>query len=328
MLSTRSFTAAAMLLVLAGCEQSMLDYRNAELSNGMIYEANENKPFTGLVTNLPGSALPADRAMNNFIGRTQSYMTPLERRSHAFNLASVVCDSDVKNGDLTGVTSCYTPNSRTKRFTAVYSESQLDGNAEVYAADGSTYIYKGAFRAGEAHGRQEFYKLSTGELLERSFAVDGKLDGLHERWDVATGALVYRAEADNGTFIGTAETWRNDGLKLSETPWVGGMVQGTFRTWDKDTGNLSEESTFVSGVRQGPIKLWRSDGTLSSEGIMRPDGILERASASDHVGSHPPSEDCVDLWIEAFREDVGEEALINNEQLSEWSSWCDNGQRP
>lgn len=325
MLYMRATITAAVLFTLSGCDAPTLDYRNAEISNGMIYESNENIPFTGLLTNLPGTALPANRPLQNFIGKTLEGLTPQEHRANAFN---VLCDSKVKDGYLTGTASCYTPNSRIKRFTAQYNEGQLDGNVAIYAADGSTPLYKGVFKADVPHGLHEFYQLGTGALLERSSAINGKLDGLHERWDATTGALVYRAEADNGAYIGTAYTWRNDGLKLSETPWKDGKINGIVRAWDKDTGNLIEESTFVNGVRQGPIKLWRSDGTLSREGIMRPNGTFEPTSTAGQTVSHSPSPDCVDLWIEAFRAEVGDDAMINNEQLGEWEEWCANGQRP
>lgn len=325
MLYTRSIIAAAVLITLSGCNKPTLDYRNAEISNGMIYENNENTPFTGLVTNFPESSLPPNLTRVNFLRKALGGMTPQEQRANAYN---VICDSNVKNGYLTGETNCYTLNSRLKRFTLNYSGGQLDGNAAAYAANGSTYLYKGGFKADKPHGRQEFYKLSTGELLERFFAINGTYDGLHERWDPTTGTLIYRAEADNGTYIGTTYEWRNDGLMLGETPWEDGKVHGTVRVWDKETGNLSAEVAYVNGIRLGSQKRWASDGRLISEGTMGPDGLFTPTSTTGYTESHSPSPDCVDLWIDAFRAEAGEEAMINNEQLGEWESWCENGQRP
>src|SRR5690606_13304807 len=209
MLYMRATITAAVLFTLSGCDAPTLDYRNAEISNGMIYESNENIPFTGLLTNLPGTALPANRSLQNLIGRTLEGLTPQEHRANAFN---VLCDSKVKDGYLTGTASCYTPNSRIKRFTAQYNEGQLDGNVAIYAADGSSYLYKGSFRKDKQHGTQELYKLGTGALLARWSSLDGKADGVHEEWDATSGVLIHRSEAKNGTTIGVTKTWGSDGL--------------------------------------------------------------------------------------------------------------------
>ncbi|EPW8810489.1 toxin-antitoxin system YwqK family antitoxin [Pseudomonas aeruginosa] len=40
------------------------------------------------------------------------------------------------------------------------------------------------------------------------------------------------------------------------------------------------------------------------------------------------SDNCLEAWISAFREEVGEDALIVSEQLSEWESWCSEGRLP
>ncbi|MDT4812126.1 hypothetical protein FQZ97_450790 [compost metagenome] len=40
------------------------------------------------------------------------------------------------------------------------------------------------------------------------------------------------------------------------------------------------------------------------------------------------SESCIDSWITAYRNETGEDALVNREQLDEWDDWCKEGKAP
>ena len=42
-----------IFLFLAGCSKETIDFRNAEVSNSKVYKQGEDKPFTGIVTNVP-----------------------------------------------------------------------------------------------------------------------------------------------------------------------------------------------------------------------------------------------------------------------------------
>jgi len=42
----------------------------------------------------------------------------------------------------------------------------------------------------------------------------------------------------------------------------------------------------------------------------------------------PSTENCVDAWINAFREEMGEDSIIVGEQLDEWKDWCSEGKQP
>ncbi|MCQ4311067.1 hypothetical protein NAV33_04040 [Pseudomonas stutzeri] len=39
-------------------------------------------------------------------------------------------------------------------------------------------------------------------------------------------------------------------------------------------------------------------------------------------------EKCQTLWISAYRAELGEEAMVNAEQLDEWNNWCIEGKTP
>lgn len=47
--------------------------------------------------------------------------------------------------------------------------------------------------------------------------------------------------------------------------------------------------------------------------------------------SEPSSNDtdqCVDHWVDAYRKDAGEDAVVTQDQLDEWTGWCKEGKQP
>lgn len=57
-------------------------------------------------------------------------------------------------------------------------------------------------------------------------------------------------------------------------------------------------------------------------------GLTGDQSVSSVSSSVLNSDDCLGLWISAYREEVGQDAMIGSEQLGEWRSWCEEGKRP
>jgi hypothetical protein len=60
----------------------------------------------------------------------------------------------------------------------------------------------------------------------------------------------------------------------------------------------------------------------------------DEAAASQNLAdlkaalSEPSSDDtdqCVDHWMDAYRKDAGEEAVVTHDQLDEWDGWCKEG---
>lgn len=63
--------------------------------------------------------------------------------------------------------------------------------------------------------------------------------------------------------------------------------------------------------------------------VNRNNALASRLNALGPVqaGNSEP-ENCVDSWISAFREEMGEDAMIVGEQLDEWKGWCSEGKQP
>jgi len=56
---------------------------------------------------------------------------------------------------------------------------------------------------------------------------------------------------------------------------------------------------------------------------------IEEPQLTESTTPDPKQADtCQDEWINAYRKDVGEDALIVSEQLDEWNTWCSEGKRP
>lgn len=37
---------------------------------------------------------------------------------------------------------------------------------------------------------------------------------------------------------------------------------------------------------------------------------------------------CLDAWVNAYRKEEGEDAMVTHDQSTEWESWCSEGKRP
>lgn len=63
------------------------------------------------------------------------------------------------------------------------------------------------------------------------------------------------------------------------------------------------------------------------------DGSANQATLSDldaALGAQQSqgTGECVDQWIVAYREEQGQEAIVTQDQIGEWTDWCNQGKRP
>jgi antitoxin component YwqK of YwqJK toxin-antitoxin module len=55
---------------------------------------------------------------------------------------------------------------------------------------------------------------------------------------------------------------------------------------------------------------------------------LSSSTMENRASPAASSQECLDAWISAFREGMGEDAMIVSEQLNEWTDWCSEGRLP
>ena len=320
---------SASALSLAGCNSSELDFRNAQFSNGKIYESNANKPFTGILMNMPENSI---RLANDFNGFLMNYNQSMQQSKVAENLLIgryLVCNSETKDGYLSGQLTCYTPNSTIKRYTAEYNAGNLNGKVNIYAPDGATLLAKTNFKNDKRDGKTEIYGPHTGKLIAEYHIINGQADGEQTSWNESTGKMTYHVSTKNGSYVGSMQTWTADGVLTADVPFVNGMKNGLVKTWHEN-GKPMNFVTMMDGYRDGPSNSWDEHGNLISSGMYKREIWWPDAAPKSKELSVASSGDdsCAIKWIDAFHKANGEDAMINNEQLGEWDQWCTEGKLP
>lgn len=221
------------VLLLGGCSRpKLLDFRNAEISNGMIYAGGANAPFTGKLTNLPWSQMPTEALSP--ARQLISTLLVTEKNAKAYTETlnatySTLCDVDVKEGRLEGKAVCSLPNGGGALFVIPFTQGNVEG--EVLALNPQNegmVIAKAAYLGNKLHGPSEIHSPVNGKLIHRSNWEGGLPQGLEERMDGSTGEVTFRATFVNGRYDGNMETI------------------------NKETGKLEVTSTWVNGVKQLP----------------------------------------------------------------------------
>ncbi|MCU1748564.1 toxin-antitoxin system YwqK family antitoxin [Pseudomonas sp. 6D_7.1_Bac1] len=320
---------SASLLSLTGCGSSELDFRNTQISNGKIYEGKENKPFTGLVTNMPESTIPMANSFNDLL---VSYNEAMKKLKAAENLGygrRLVCNSEVKDGYLSGQTICYKPNTSLKRYTAQYEAGNLDGEVTVYALDGATVLAKAGFKNNLRDGKTEIYGPNTGKLVGEYRYTNGKADGDQISWDENTGKMTYHVTAKDGSYVSPMKLWTPEGVLTAEVPFLNGMRTGLVKTWHEN-GKPMKFVTMVDGIRDGPSQEWDEAGKLISSGNYKREAWYpdEAPIAKESTMVSTEDNSCATKWIDAFHNENGEDAMITSDQLGEWDQWCTEGKLP
>lgn len=316
-------------LSLAGCGGSELDFRNAQVSNGKIYKNNEDKSHSGLLTNIPESTI---RLAEGFNGLLIEYNKGMEESNSTENRIIgryLVCNSEINDGYLSGLLTCYKPNSTTKRYTAQYDAGKLNGEARIFASDGATLLAKGNFTNDLREGKSEVYGPNTSKLIgEYNFAT-GKAEGEQTSWNEKTEKMTYHVTIKNGSYVGTMRLWTAEGVPTAEVPFLNGMKNGLVKTWHEN-GKPMNFVTMVDGYRDGPSHTWDEDGKLTSSGTYRREVWWpEETSKTKGAAMASTGDDsCSIRWIDAFHKENGEDSMITSDQLGEWDQWCTEGRLP
>lgn len=326
---------AASAVALSGCFEGPLDFRNAEISNGMLYGRGENKPFSGQVTNIPSSKMPVNElaAFVEVFSRlngdevAKAYSRVNGGGSSVFGTAfagtyypvSMLCDAHVSKGRLDGKAECRGANGANKFMEIPYKEGSLDGDVTFFNPNKADEAVADApYRHGLLEGKSTVRSLKTGKVVHRVNWVAGKANGVEESFDGTTGNLLAKVDIVNGGYDGEFLKYAGDGKTLIlRGHYSKGLADGVFEEYAPQTGTLTNRTIFSHGVKQ-------ADGaapTSASEAI--------RETISGNTTSGDASlRTCVDGWIAKYRKEVGNEAMISADQMGEWESWCKAGKHP
>lgn len=282
----KTLVTIAIATTLIGCSDNLLDYRNAEMSNGLIYSAGENQPFSGQVTNVPFKVLPTkDLSRMLQIATNASKDQSLSQLFMVSSIASltggssqsaVLCDLTAADGYIMGTASCFTTSGRHKVMEVGYNNGNVEGEVVLYSLkdESGSKLAEATFSSGKMDGDLKIYGKISGKLVAQSHWESGVADGQEKIYSDETQKLIWSANIADGKY------------------------DGEINEFDQNSGELIKTTIFANGQKVG------------------------EKSAIDNGQS------CVDSWIKAFRDEVGEEQPINNEQIGEWEVWCSEGRLP
>lgn len=257
-------TTLASTLILAGCGDKTLDYRNAEINNGKVYAGDANTPFSGKVTNVPaGTIFGSQRGFGKLLN-TVNQARP------ATTLGDIgvtsLCDAKASEGVLNGKTVCKTAQSDTVRIEANFSGGVLDGSFVAHDQAGSNTFVDLSFKGGQPDGKMKIYSPKTGKLVHSAVWDAGVLNGDEEGYDETTGNRVLRATLANGKYQGEFDRYATDGKQvIYRASFVDGQLDGDEESFDPQTGQMTGQAHYTNGKLNGIARAWDANGKLIAE---------------------------------------------------------------
>lgn len=321
--------ALAIAAVLTGCGGDVLDWRNASVSGGKVYAGNENTPFSGQLTNIPEHQLPFNDAFNDLLVQHNRQMERIKDRTQGFIGRHLTCDTTVEDGLVSGPTTCRNSQG-VIRWKASLHGKGIDGVAEIYDVTGQKVLTSNEYTKGVANGTLKVFSPNTGKLIGEYHSKNGKADGEQTSW-AENGTKTYFAEANDGKYVGIVKEWSPNGQLIGEIPYSDEGVNGQVKIWDAETGTQTASTTFVAGVKLGRATTWDTSGNVLSDGNYQADGRfvpLESAQPTATTSAANNQKSCFDQWVDAYHQELGEDAMVSHDQMTEWEEWCSEGKRP
>jgi len=323
-------SASAISLLLSGCGDKVLDYRNAEINNGKVYVGDANSPFSGKLTNVP-----ADKVFGAQAGFSKLLNTVNNTRS-ATTLGdmgvSSLCDASVRDGLLDGKAICKAPQSDTVRIEASFSGGALDGSFVVHDQTGNNTFVDLSFKAGEPDGKMKIYSPKTGKLVHLAVWNAGVFDGEEDGYDETTGNRVLHATLANGKYQGEFARYAPDGKQvIYKADFAQGQHEGDEETFDLQTGKMTGQAHYANGKLDGVVRHWNADGSLLDEktyqngvDVAAEKAASDAAAAAEKMRQHEPQD--IEACVNKTREEVTQKngGFAPPMAMAEWTDDCTN----
>ena len=319
---------AAILMSLAACGKS-LDFRNAEISNGKVFKAGANQPFSGKLSDVPDSRIllghPGWGRALNFLGKGAL-------AGSGAGVIGSLCTASVDEGYIDGKVQCKLPRSEAPMYEFRLTKGKLDGDFRLYdGSDAKEVVVEARFVQGQLDGKHRIFDPRSHKLRYEATYEDGAIAGEEAEYDATTAARVTFRTYKKGQLEGEAREFAPDGTTLVfRGAYAGGKRHGLHEKFDAKSGRKLAEDGYANGERHGPSRLWASDGSLidarhfeNGFPVASPVGAAAGAGAAQASG-----EACVDAWTAAHRKAVGPDAPIRMDQIGEWEKWCKEGKLP
>jgi antitoxin component YwqK of YwqJK toxin-antitoxin module len=340
--SLPAFLIVLLTFALAGCGTDILDYRNIQVVNGKIYSEGANKPFSGMVTNIPDDmVLQSQDSFATIAGKIFNAADPLEAPAmqnlgvswvDALTAKTVAyCDIPVKDGWFDGHAICKAPQSDDTTTEMSFDKGRLSGEFIYYNSIISSHLLaEVTFNDKGPDGVLKIYSPRTGKIIRSISWRDGVLDGILENYNANTGVVIHSEQYKSGKINGQVISYTVDGkTKTAISNWVDGLQEGTDDVYDPVTGSHTLHGQYRQGKVDGVVTQWDTNGKVVLEKTFQ-DGVeVPPVATLGNVQSLSPAQDpCVSALAEEFHKEQGPDALITFDQLGAWGESCKQGRTP
>ncbi|MBU9550493.1 hypothetical protein KTE50_18300 [Burkholderia multivorans] len=243
---------ACVVMLLAGCNGDVLDYRNAQIVNGKIYSGDANKPFSGKVTNVPAPDILNNQSGYQRMMQNSAYVVPEAYRDGISSMAihQFLCDTKVTDGVLDGDVVCKAPQSDTVRMKMSFSSAALSGSMQIFDNAGDRTVLDVNFSNGKPDGTEKVYYAPTKRLIGEFPWKHGWLDGMVKTYDGKTGNTLLEAHYENGAANGEMIRYAPDGKHvIYRASFANDKLDGAEDRFDPNTGELVSHSVWQMGMR-------------------------------------------------------------------------------
>ncbi|MCG5076491.1 toxin-antitoxin system YwqK family antitoxin [Paraburkholderia tagetis] len=251
-------------VLLSGCGDKVLDFRNAQLNNGKVYAGDSNTPFSGKVTNVPaGTILGSQQGYGKLLNTVNAARPSTTLGDMGM---SSMCDAQARDGLLSGKAVCKTPQSDTTRIEANFTDGVLDGSFTVHDKTGNNTFVELSFKQGMPDGKMKIFSPATGKLAHTAMWNAGVINGEEEGFDETTGNRVLHATVVNGKYDGELTRYAPDGKQvIYKADFAQGQHEGDEETFDPQTGKMTGQAHYTNGKLDGVVRHWNADGSPLDE---------------------------------------------------------------
>ncbi|WP_308446455.1 hypothetical protein, partial [Chitinimonas sp. BJYL2] len=185
-----------------------------------------------------------------------------------------------------------------KRSVFQYENGLREGKYESHDENTGTVIASGQFVNNVLSGPFHEFN-SAGKKTARYTMANGERNGPFERYDPQTGQVVESGSYEYNKLSGTVLRFNAEGKKIALNNYHFDVKEGLQQEFDPASGRIIQSATFINGQE-----------------VPGSGGVAEATTS------------CTDKWIVAHRKQVGEDAPISADQMTEWEDWCRVGKQP
>lgn len=287
--------AVSTLLALVGCSKPILDWRNAQVSNGLIYAGDANTPFSGTVTGVPSQFLFTNggfglrsQGLAKLLGEAGSGVQQDVFFKLYDKFDNINCTASVRKGYVNGKATCQLTKSGEEFVRANFSDGVLNGKFTYFNPDRPDQkMVEGNLSNDQPDGAEQVYSVATGKLILKTNWSTGKYDGDVTVFDASSGKVTLEGSWKDGKQDGTWKQYSQDGKHLtSNTHYKNGLREGVAEYFDPDTGSrVGLDDKWINGNLNGERKIWDKNGALLKDEIYDNGNLVKSKDVGNGSGN-------------------------------------------